>query len=98
SFLKSTGSLVAMSAMSNISFGDALQLKTVLRGGKCFYQNKWQILDVGIDESGKLKIGSPNSLNASEIVDVPNKIVSPGFIDILADNAANPEKTYKIFE
>ena len=98
SFLKTTGSLVAMSAMSSISFGEQLQLKTVLRGGKSFYMDKWQILDVGIDELGKLKIGSLNSLHAPEIIDVPNKIVSPGFIDILADNAANPEKTYKIFE
>ena len=101
-FLKSTGTLATLSTgystLANISWGEASQLKTVLRGGKSFYKNQWQVLDVGIDESGKIKIGLPNTLNAIEIIDVANKIISPGFIDILADNAANPEKTYKIFE
>ncbi len=103
SFLKTTGALAATlstgwSAMANIFLGDAPMLKTVLRGGKSFYQSQWQVLDVGIDENGKIKIGNLNSLAAPEIIDVSNKIVSPGFIDILADNAASPEKTYRIFE
>ena len=103
SFIKATGALTVtltsgVSAVARISFPEQSDLKIVLRGGKCFYQDKWQVLDIGIDESGKIKIGSLNSLQAAELVDVTNKIVSPGFIDILADNAANPERTYKIFE
>lgn len=103
SFIKTAGIITAtlstgLSAIAKISFLDQSDLKIVLRGGKCFYQNKWQVLDIGIDESRKIKIGSLNSLQAAELVDVTNKIISPGFIDILADNAANPERTYKIFE
>jgi len=72
------------------------EVKLVLRGGKSFYQGKWQTSDVGIDAAGKLRLG--NNLRAPEILDVSNKIVAPGFIDILADNAANPESTFPIFE
>lgn len=74
------------------------ELKMVLRGGKSFYQNKWQGIDIGINQGGTLKIGPSNSLEALEIIQVSNKIISPGFIDILADNAANSRKAYKIFE
>lgn len=72
------------------------EVKLVLRGGKSFYQGEWQTSDVGIDAAGKLRLGS--NLRAPEILDVSNKVVAPGFIDILADNAANPESTFPIFE
>jgi N-acyl-D-aspartate/D-glutamate deacylase len=72
------------------------EVKLVLRGGKSFYQGKWQTSDVGIDAAGKLRLGT--NLRAPEILDVSNKIVAPGFIDILADNSANPESTFPIFE
>ena len=101
-FIKTTAALAAtlstgVSALASISFPEP-GLKFVLTGGRCFYKDQWQVLDVGIEEGGRIKVGSPNSLQASEHIDVTNKIVSPGFIDILADNAANPERTYKIFE
>lgn len=100
--MKAAGAMAAAASTGwspvAISMDEQSQLKTVLRGGKCFYKNQWQILDVGIDEAGKLKIGQPSTLQGTEIIQVPGKIISPGFIDILADNAANPEKTYTIFE
>jgi N-acyl-D-aspartate/D-glutamate deacylase len=71
-------------------------LPLVLHGGKAFYQNRWQTLDVGIDGSGKLRFG-PN-LHGQETIDVSGKIVSPGFVDILADNSLDPESTYDTFE
>ena len=77
---------------------DRQEVRIVLRGGNSFYQNKWQVLDIGIDDKGKLRIAPLDSLRAPEIMDVKSRVVSPGFIDILADNAANPQKTYKIFE
>lgn len=102
SFIKTasvlTASIAVGSAFAKISFQDKVKIKWVLRGGKSFYQNAWQVLDIGIDESGKLRIGPINSLRAAEVMNVPGKIISPGFIDILADNAANPQRTYKIFE
>ena len=71
-------------------------VKLILRGGKSFYQGKWQTADVGIDAAGKLRFGS--DLRAPEVLDVGGKIIAPGFIDILADNAISPETTYQIFE
>jgi len=102
SFFKKAGLLgVALgaeaSAFASISF-PGNDFKYVLRGGKSFYQDKWQICDIGIDADGRMKIGVLNSLQADDIIDVNNKIVSPGFIDILSDNSATPQKTYMIVE
>ena len=71
-------------------------LPFVLQGGKAFFQGKWQTIDVGIDGSGKLRFG--NSLRGQETVNVSGKIVSPGFVDILADNSMDPASTYDTFE
>src|ERR1043166_6939231 len=53
----------------------------VLRGGRAFFNDRWQTMDVGI-----------------ETLDVSGRVVSPGFIDILADNSTEPELTYQVFE
>ena len=74
----------------------APEVKLLLRGGKSFYQNKWQNIDVGIDAAGKLRFA--NNPHAEETIDVRGKIIAPGFIDILADNALAPEATFPIFE
>ncbi|NOT76825.1 MAG: amidohydrolase family protein [Cyclobacteriaceae bacterium] len=102
SFIKAAGTLTValstdVSAFANISF-PASDYKIVLRNGRSFYENKWQLLDIGIDGAGKLKIGPVNSLQGEQIIDASNKIVSPGFIDILSDNSASPQRTYKIVE
>jgi len=73
-------------------------LKTVLRGGRCFLWNHWRTHDVGIDAVGKLRFGPAGTLAAPEVIDVSGKVVAPGFIDILADNARNPQRTYAVFE
>ncbi len=92
--------MVAASSSHNLlAFGfSEQQLEIVLRGGKCFYQNKWQTLDVGITSEGRLKIGDINSLQGKKIITIDNKILSPGFVDVLSDNTANPRHTYKIVE
>lgn len=71
-------------------------LPLVLRRGKAFFQNKWQTIDVGIDDDGKLRFGT--NLRGQQTLDLSGKIVSPGFIDILADNSMSPESTYDTFE
>lgn len=84
-----------LSKVSSAS-GPGPTVKFVLRGGQSFYGGKWQTGDIGIDAAGKLRFGI--NLQAPEIVDVANKVVAPGFIDILADNAADPASTFPIFE
>lgn len=54
------------------------------------------MMDAGIDREGKLRLGS--GLEADEVIDGRGRIISPGFIDILADNSASPEQTFPVFE
>lgn len=71
-------------------------LSLVLHGGRVFYQGRWQTTDVGIDFAGRLRFG--RDLRAHQVLDVKDRVVAPGFIDILADNSTAPERTYQIFE
>ena len=71
-------------------------LKLVLRGGRSFIDGQWRTVDVGIDEGGKLRFGI--DLRGIETLNITGRVVSPGFIDILADNSSSPESTYPIFE
>lgn len=71
-------------------------LPLVLRGGRVFFNDRWQTLDVGIDEAGKLRFAG--DFRGLETIDVTGRVVSPGFIDILADNSTEPENTFQIFE
>src|SRR5688572_8490713 len=71
-------------------------LPLVLQGGRAFFNGRWQTIDIGIDDTGKLRFGS--ELRGTETLNVSGRVVSPGFIDILADNSTSPEVTYPIFE
>ena len=71
-------------------------LALVLRGGRVFIDGRWRTMDVGIADAGKLHFGI--DLRAAETINVTGRVVSPGFIDILADNSTSPETTYSIFE
>jgi N-acyl-D-aspartate/D-glutamate deacylase len=69
----------------------------ILKNGRIFTGGQWQNGNIGIDSAGKLSI--LNTLpSEGNIIDIGGNVISPGFIDILADNAANPERTYKTFE
>ncbi|MBX7125588.1 MAG: amidohydrolase family protein [Cyclobacteriaceae bacterium] len=85
-------------AASHAAGGWQGPLAVVLRGGRSYLEGRWQTPDVGITGEGKIHLGAPGSMTGAEIVDVSGKVVAPGFIDVLADNAANPERTYRIFE
>ncbi len=71
-------------------------LPLVLKGGRSFFQGRWRTMSIGIDAAGRLRFGS--ELRGVETLNVSGKVVSPGFIDILADNSTSPETTYSIFE
>ena len=71
-------------------------LPLVLSGGRSFIDGQWRTIDVGIDEAGKLRFGL--DLRGTETLNVTGRVISPGFIDILADNSTSPESTYPIFE
>jgi len=79
-----------------VGYVEPQTLPLVLRGGKVFYKGKWQALDVGVDSSGQIRLG--NQLRGTESINISGKIVSPGFVDILADNAIDPQSTYDTFE
>lgn len=71
-------------------------LTLLLRGGRLHSNGRLELGDVGIDRERKLRFGA--GLVADQVIDVSGRIVSPGFIDILADNSANPFVTFPIFE
>jgi N-acyl-D-aspartate/D-glutamate deacylase len=71
-------------------------LALVLRNGRYYRGGQWQVGDVGIDAAGKLAFGA--GLEATQTIDVTDRVIAPGFIDVLADNSANPAATYPIFE
>src|ERR1044071_8910247 len=71
-------------------------LPLVLRGGRSFIDGQWRTVDIGIDDAGKLRFGI--DLRGTETLNVTDRVISPGFIDILADHSTSPETTYQIFE
>lgn len=95
---KSAPLAMSLIGLSRISFSRQARLVYVLRGGRCFYQERWQTPDVGVDSTGKLVLGEPGMLEGDEVIAVHGLVVSPGFIDVLTDNTANPQRTYSIVE
>jgi len=73
------------------------RLSLVIKNGKAFVDGRWQILDIGITDQGRLHL-SQLPLFGHSMIDASHRIVSPGFIDILGDNSSSPERTYRIFE
>src|SRR3977135_747167 len=59
-FIKMAGAVAAAAVVLpdcrgriTTSEGSGPEVKLLLRGGKSFYQNKWQSIDVGIDAAGE---------------------------------------------
>lgn len=71
--------------------------KLVIKNGKVYTQGQMKEVFVGITQDNKIKL-SDSPLAGKKEIDATGKVVSPGFVDILADNAGNPEQTYRIFE
>ncbi|MBC7893597.1 MAG: amidohydrolase family protein [Sphingobacteriaceae bacterium] len=73
------------------------RLKWVIKNGYVFANGAFRKLSVGIAHDGTLRL-STAPLPADRSLDATGKVVSPGFIDILADNSFDPEHTYRTFE
>lgn len=73
------------------------KVEFVLRGGHALVSGQWCNYDIGVTPEGRLIVSHPR-IDCDHVIDVTGKIVSPGFIDILADNSANPESSFQIFE
>ena len=94
-------SLAAMGSIAGIRQARACvqepALSMVLTGGKYFDGTKWINGPLGITREGT-QVLLKAIPDGAKLMDVTGKIISPGFIDILADNASNPDRTYRIFE
>ena len=55
-------------------------MKTVLKNGNVFYQNKIQKLDVEIDGETISRIGK--ELDGDNVIDCTDLLVTPGFVDL----------------
>jgi hypothetical protein len=72
-------------------------IKLLIKNGKVFTGEKLEDISLAITKDNKIKLYREN-ITATNEFDATGKIVSPGFVDILADNAGNPTQTYQIFE
>lgn len=97
-FLKKSLAGVGLTTASVVVFGQNPEVKAVVRGGKNFVDGSWTSHDIGIDQRGKLIIAPEGTLQAAEIISAKDRIVAPGFIDILTDNTASPQRSYLIVE
>lgn len=73
------------------------RFKLVVANGTVFSGGKLQPLNIGVTAEGKLRLHEA-ALQGDKVINASNKIVSPGFVDILADDSYNPEQSYKTFE
>lgn len=98
-FLRSSmGGFGIATLFSSVSFGQGSEVRVVFRGGKSFLDGKWTNDDIGIDARGKLVIAPAGTLQSAEVITIADRVIAPGFIDILTDNTANPTRTYGIVE
>ncbi len=88
--------LSAIGLLPLISF-QTEKLEYVFWNARIYSEGKFLNGFVGINTQGKI-VYSSTPIIGEKIIDAKGLILSPGFIDILADNALNPEKTYLIFE
>lgn len=93
-----TGALVLPTlALPVVGQDKADTYKLVIKNGKVYTQGQIKEVFVGITQDNKIKL-SEAPLQGRKEIDATGKVVSQGFVDILADNAGNPEQTYRIFE
>ncbi len=96
-FLSAAGRSAALAlGLGSMRFPATRDVELLLRNGRRFADGYWQYGDVGVDAGGKLRFGA--DLVSAQTLDITGRIVSPGFIDILADNGSIPAATFPVFE
>lgn len=89
---------LSTAVVPTMGFRTEEDFKIVIKNGKVFVDNqKLKNIFLGITQTGKIKLSEAPIKGKTEI-DASGKIVSPGFVDILADNAGSPKYTYRTFE
>ncbi|MDX2193761.1 MAG: amidohydrolase family protein [Gemmatimonadales bacterium] len=73
------------------------RLPLLLVNGQLALGDRLESRPLGIRADGRLALDARPD-DAARVIDVGGRIVSPGFIDILADNAENPKATYRTYE
>ncbi len=81
--------------LAKLMAGSARRVPTLLRGGRVFIGRSLQPRDVGINEAGRIVL---DATEGDEVVDATGKIISPGFIDILADNSRGVLSTFQKYK
>jgi N-acyl-D-aspartate/D-glutamate deacylase len=94
-FLAACGSKPA--GAGNASPAGGAGFKLVIKNGKAFINGAWQTPFIGVTHDGRLKI-SATELPGAAVIDAQNRVVSTGFVDILADNTLNWQAIFPIFE
>lgn len=69
----------------------------VILGAQIYRNQQLENGYIGILPNGKF-LFSPFPITGKQYIHAAGLVAAPGFVDILADNAANPQKTYLIFE
>ena len=73
------------------------RLALSIQGGLVFAGGTLRALTVGVTRDGRIQL-SDSPLPADRVMDATDRIVAPGFIDILGDNSSKPEKSYLTYE
>jgi N-acyl-D-aspartate/D-glutamate deacylase len=68
-----------------------------IQGGLVFAGDALLPITVGVTRDGRIQL-SEVPLPADRVIDATDRVVAPGFIDILGDNSSKPEKTCLTYE
>ena len=68
-----------------------------IQGGLVFTGGMLRPITVGVTRDGRIQL-SDSPMPADRVMDATDRIVAPGFIDILGDNSSKPEKSYLTYE
>lgn len=75
----------------------ALGVPLAIAGGRAFVDGVLRPCTVAVGDDGRLRLAD-GPVEAARTIHATGMVVSPGFIDILGDNSADPRRTYLTYE